>query len=492
MKRMNSDTVNRVDRNSLILSSDKRSGQPEFIRSNHRSTKNTVMPGFSELNLIKPLQRAIREEGYEVPTPIQAQTIPSALDGRDILGCAQTGTGKTAAFALPILDELAGRGAKSVSRRPLCLILAPTRELAIQIGESFDVYGKYTRITHTLIYGGVGQGKQVKAIRDGVHALVATPGRLIDLMGQEEVFLNRLQFFVLDEADRMMDMGFLPDLKRIMKALPIRRQSMFFSATMPRKISQLADKLLYEPVKVDVAPTTTNVDLIDQRVIFADHRQKKPMLVNLLTAGDVGQAIVFTKTKRGAEAVTDYLKRKKIDAVAIHGNKSQNQRQRAMGSFRSEKSQVLVATDLAARGIDVEGISHVFNFELPLEPESYVHRIGRTGRAGARGIAISLVAPMERTQLKRIEKLIGFEILPDGREPEPLPETVSTESKSEDADSLPRNRRRRRRGRRDGTKATAATPAGQGEQKDSRSRPTAAERKRARNARKRRSKKESD
>ena len=493
MKRMNFDWIGGAGRIGSILSSDVHSGQPENLCSSDRSEKTTVMPGFSELNLFKPLQRALAEEGYEIPTPIQEQTIPAALEGRDILGCAQTGTGKTAAFALPILDELAGRNAKPVSRRPLCLLLAPTRELAIQIGESFDAYGKYTDFSHTLIYGGVGQGKQVKAIRDGVHALVATPGRLLDLMGQEEVFLNRLQFFVLDEADRMMDMGFLPDLKRIMKALPVRRQSMFFSATMPRKIVQLADKLLHDPVKVDVAPTTTNVELIDQRVIFADHRQKKPMLVKLLTAGDVGQAIVFTKTKRGAEAVTDYLKRKKIDAVAIHGNKSQNQRQRAMGAFRSEKSQVLVATDLAARGIDVEGISHVFNFELPMEPESYVHRIGRTGRAGARGIAISLVAPIERTQLQRIEKLIGFEILPDGREPEPVPETVSTEATNAESDSRSRNRRRRRnRGRRSSGSPEAAAPAVQEEKPERRARPTAAERKRARNARKRRSKKDNE
>lgn len=457
------------------------------------------MPEFSDLNLIESLQRALAEEGYENPTPIQAQTIPSALEGRDILGCAQTGTGKTAAFALPILNEFAGRKAKAVSRRPLCLVLAPTRELAVQIGESFDVYGRHTKVSNTLVFGGVGQGRQVQAIRKGVHVVVATPGRLLDLLGQEELFLNRLQFFVLDEADRMMDMGFLPDLKRIIKMLPVRRQSMFFSATMPRKIMQLADKLLHDPVRVDVAPTTTNVDLIDQRVIFAEHRQKKPMLVKLLTAGDVGQAIVFTKTKRGAEAVTDYLKRKKIDAVAIHGNKSQNQRQRAMGSFRSEKTQVLVATDLAARGIDVDGVSHVFNFELPMEPESYVHRIGRTGRAGATGIAISLVAPIERTQLQRIERLIGFEILPDGREPEPLPETVSTEAggNTESGEKRTRNRRRRRqRGRRADSSGSEKTPSSQGAAKEDpperRQRPTAAERKRARNARRRRSKKDDE
>ena len=442
------------------------------------------MTTFSDLDLIRPLQRALKDEGYEIPTPIQARTIPPALEGRDILGCAQTGTGKTAAFALPILDYFAGNNFRTVSKRPLSLVLAPTRELAIQIGDSFQAYGRHTGISHTLVFGGVGQGRQVKAIEKGVHILVATPGRLLDLMGQETVFLNRLQVFVLDEADRMLDMGFLPDLKRIIKALPVRRQSLFFSATMPRKIMQLSEKLLHNAVSVNVAPRKTNVELIDQRVIFTDHRQKKPFLVKLLTAGDVGQAIVFTKTKRGANAVSDYLRKNDIAAVAIHGNKSQNARQQALGSFRAEKVQVLVATDLAARGIDVDGISHVFNFELPLEPESYVHRIGRTGRAGATGIAISLCSSSERPQLKRIEKLIGFEILPDGREPEPLPASTPTDKPGDDngQSGKPRNRRNRRtRGRtrsgnRGGTKETPNTA-------ESRQRPTAAERKRARNRR---------
>lgn len=450
------------------------------------------MSTFSELDLIKPLQKAVKDEGYEVPTPIQKRTIPPALEGRDILGCAQTGTGKTAAFALPILNYFAGHGFKAVSKRPLSLILAPTRELAIQIGDSFDTYGRHVSVSHTLIFGGVGQGRQVKSIEKGTHILIATPGRLLDLMGQEVVFLNRLQIFVLDEADRMLDMGFLPDLKRIIKALPIRRQSLFFSATMPRKIIQLSEKLLHDPVSVDVAPQKTNVELIDQRVIFADHRQKKSLLLKLLTAGDVGQAIVFMKTKRGANAVADYLRKNKVDAVAIHGNKSQNARQQALGSFRSEKVQVLVATDLAARGIDVEGISHVFNFELPIEPDSYVHRIGRTGRAGSTGIAISLCSSSERDQLRKIERLIGFEILPDGREPDPLP-TTSTDSQTtgteENAEGARNRRRRRNRGRRH---RSAAAPAASEANTDAPRRPTAAERKRARNRRRRKSKSDED
>ncbi|MEZ6122458.1 MAG: DEAD/DEAH box helicase [Planctomycetaceae bacterium] len=259
------------------------------------------MPGFRDFNLVAPLQKAIAEEGYATPTPIQEHTIPAAVEGQDVLGIAQTGTGKTAAFALPILDHFARQNSKAVPKRPMALVLAPTRELAIQIADSFDTYGRHLPVRNTVIYGGVGQGRQVAATDSGVHILVATPGRLLDLMGQELIFLNRLQIFVLDEADRMMDMGFLPDLRRIIKVLPIRRQSLFFSATMPPKIEQLAAKLLHDPFTVDVAPKKTNVELIDQRVIFADHGQKKPLLVKLLNAGDVGQAIVFTKTKPRSE-----------------------------------------------------------------------------------------------------------------------------------------------------------------------------------------------
>ncbi|MDG1893604.1 MAG: DEAD/DEAH box helicase [Fuerstiella sp.] len=404
------------------------------------------MDDFQQFNLIAPLQQAIQDEGYEVPTPIQQQTLPVALEGQDVLGCAQTGTGKTAAFVLPILNHLADNGFKTVANRPLALVLAPTRELAVQIGDSCDAYGRHVEVSHALIYGGVGQDRQVKAVERGVHILIATPGRLIDLIGQEHIYLNRLQIFVLDEADRMLDMGFLPDLKRIIKSLPVRRQSMFFSATMPNSIVKLTDKLLHHPVMVKVDEEHTNVDLIDQRVIFADYRQKKPLLSQLLKAGDVGQAIVFTRTKRGANFVAEYLRRDDIEAVAIHGNKSQTARQQALDSFRADKVRVLVATDLAARGIDVEGVTHIINFELPVEAEGYVHRIGRTGRAGATGIAISLCSPEETSRLQQIERLIGFKLLEDGRTPEPLPESEITKDSDDDApQSGGRNRRRRRR-----------------------------------------------
>lgn len=464
------------------------------------------MDSFDSLDLIPPVKKAIREEGYTTPSPVQAATIPAALAGRDVLGCAQTGTGKTAAFALPILDHFGRSAPKPVSKRPLALVLAPTRELAIQISESFATYGRHIALKEVVIYGGVGQGRQAKAIADGVHIVIATPGRLIDLLQQELIYLNRLQFFVVDEADRMMDMGFLPDLKRIMKALPVRKQSLFFSATMPKKIAQLAEQLLHRPVSVEISPEKTNVELIDQRVIFASFRQKKPLLAKLLTAGDVGQAIVFTRTRRGANAVAEYLRRAKIDAQPIHGNLSQNARQRVLDAFRADKVQVLVATDLASRGIDVDNISHVFNFELPAEAEAYVHRIGRTGRAGARGIAISLCSEEERAYLQDIEKLIGFEILPDGREPEPLPESASAaggqtgrqgggprggqQAAGSAAGNGDRpgsqNRRRRRKGTRRGRKPDAADgssdrPQPEGEKR----RPTAAERKAARNRRRR-------
>lgn len=451
------------------------------------------MSNFHQIALIPELQKALQEEGYEVPTPIQEQTIPSALAGRDILGCAQTGTGKTAAFALPILNELGIRKPKPVSKRPVGLILAPTRELAVQIGDSFDTYGRHLNVKHTLIYGGVGQGRQVTAIERGVHLLVATPGRLLDLMSQEYIYLNRLQFFVLDEADRMLDMGFLPDLKKIIRALPIRRQSMFFSATMPQKIVQLAHKLLHDPFRVDVAPTQTNVELIDQRVIFAEHKQKKPLLAKLLKAGDVGQAIVFTKTKRGANFVADYLKRNKIDSEVIHGNKSQNARQRALTAFREEKCQVLVSTDLAARGIDVDGVSHVINFELPLEPEQYVHRIGRTGRAGATGIAISLCSPSEKQLLIAIEKLIGFKLLEDGRKPDPLKPSEPRQTETDENPVQKRRHRRQRRGRgARGRRSTETTTEAATDNNSSQARPTAAQRKAARNRRRRKRSKDNE
>ncbi|MFN8707585.1 MAG: DEAD/DEAH box helicase [Planctomyces sp.] len=365
---------------------------------------------FEQLGLAAPILRSLAEEKYDTPTPIQAQTIVPAMSGRDVLGCAQTGTGKTAAFALPILHQLHEHPGKVIPKHPLVLVLAPTRELAIQIGESFTTYGRHLRISTALVYGGVGQDKQVRAVERGVHVVIATPGRLLDLMQQQHISLSRLRIFVLDEADRMMDMGFLPDLRKIIAALPKQRQSLFFSATMPQNILDLSAKLLSNPVRVHVEPSRPTVELIEQRVVFVEQSQKKALLTRILRSGEVGLAIAFTRTKRGANALAEHLTRGGIAALAIHGNKSQNARERALEAFRSEKIQVLVATDLAARGIDIDGVTHVFNVELPSEPESYVHRIGRTGRAGASGIAIAFCGSGERGDLRAIEKLIGQKI----------------------------------------------------------------------------------
>lgn len=368
------------------------------------------MKTFEELELIPPVQRAVSDEQYVTPTPIQGQTIPAALEGRDVLGCAQTGTGKTAAFALPILDFLGGEKRKAEPNRPQALVLAPTRELAIQIGESFETYGKHLKLRHVLVYGGVKQGNQVRALARGAHVLVATPGRLLDLMNQGYIDLSDLGVFVLDEADRMMDMGFLPDLKRIILKLPKERQSLFFSATLPPKIVELARRLLTNPVCVNVTPKSTSVKRIEQKVLYVDRNTKQSMLRQILTAEGVERAIVFTRTKRGANVVVAKLQKSEILAAAIHGNKSQNARQRALEDFRSKKIQVLVATDVAARGIDIDGVTHVVNYDLPMEPEAYVHRIGRTGRAGAEGIAVSFCTTAELSDLRAIEKLIGHKI----------------------------------------------------------------------------------
>jgi ATP-dependent RNA helicase RhlE len=372
---------------------------------------------FKQIDLIEPIHRALAEEDYQTPTPIQAKTIPAALQGHDILGCAQTGTGKTAAFALPILDRLGRKHRKARPNQPFVLVLAPTRELAIQIGESFKVYGRHLRLRTTLVFGGVKQGAQVRALDRGTHVLVATPGRLLDLMEQGYIELDQLDVFVLDEADRMLDMGFLPDLKRIIRELPEKRQSLFFSATVPPKIRELSQSLLTDPVSVNVTPKRKSVDLIDQQLMYVDRKAKIETLAGILTDQSVDQAIVFTRTKRGANMVMQRLERKRISAVAIHGNKSQNARQRALVAFRENRIQVLVATDVAARGIDIEGVTHVVNYDVPTDPESYVHRIGRTGRAGAEGVAITFCTAEERNELRDIERLIGMKIpLADGHE----------------------------------------------------------------------------
>ena len=368
------------------------------------------MKTFAELELIEPLQRALIEENYHTPTPIQAQTIPAAIEGSDILGCAQTGTGKTAAFALPILDYLGTEKHRVRPNRPIALVLAPTRELAIQIGESFETYGRHLPLRHVLVYGGVNQASQVRALQRGAHVLVATPGRMLDLMNQGYIHLEDLEIFVLDEADRMLDMGFLPDLKRIIAKLPEERQSMFFSATMPPPIVQLSQRLLYQPVSVNVTPKSTSVERIEQQLLFVEKSGKQALLQSILIRPEVESVIVFTRTKRGANQVAEKLEKSGIKAAAIHGNKSQAARQRALEAFKTKNIRVLVATDLAARGIDVDGVTHVINFDLPNEPESYVHRIGRTGRAGASGIALSFCSSAEREDLRAIEKLIGIKI----------------------------------------------------------------------------------
>lgn len=415
------------------------------------------MKTFAELELISPLRRALDDENYEIPTPIQAQTIPAALDGRDVLGCAQTGTGKTAAFALPILNRLGTNSPPSRPNSPHVLVLAPTRELAIQIGDSFATYGKHLPLRHVLVYGGVSQHNQVKALNRGAHILVATPGRLLDLMNQGYVNLKQLQMFVLDEADRMLDMGFLPDLRKIIRHLPAQRQSLFFSATMPPKIVELSRGLLTNPTSVNVTPKQTSVERIEQQVFYVERTGKRELLKKVLTRPDVERAIVFSRTKRGANMLAQKLLLAGIKAAAIHGNKSQGARQRALEAFRTKQVQVLVATDVAARGIDIDGVTHVVNYDLPAEPESYVHRIGRTGRAGAEGLAISFCTSEERRDLLAIEKLIGQKVpLGPGQS---APQPVSPEAKST------QTRRRPRRGSRPAQTARRTEshrPAGRG------------------------------
>jgi ATP-dependent RNA helicase RhlE len=365
------------------------------------------MTDFSELKLIEPIQRAISDTGYTKPTPIQSQAIPLLLEGRDLLGVAQTGTGKTAAFALPILNGLASRDVRIEPRSARVLILTPTRELAIQIHESFQVYGKHLRLKYAVVFGGVGQGPQVTALSRGVDVLVATPGRLLDLIDQKYINLRSLEVFVLDEADRMLDMGFIHDIKKVVKMLPAKRQTLFFSATMPPDIQALAGTMLTDPAKVSVTPVSSTAERIAQWVMYVDKDKKKDALRYLLGKKEFSRVIVFTRTKHGANKVAELLSKNKISSEAIHGNKSQNARQRALENFKAGRTRVLIATDIAARGIDIDEISHVINYEVPNVAESYVHRIGRTARAGSEGIAISLCDAEERSFIRDIEKLIG-------------------------------------------------------------------------------------
>ncbi|MFH1789225.1 MAG: DEAD/DEAH box helicase [Candidatus Altiarchaeota archaeon] len=361
---------------------------------------------FKSLGLVEPLQRALRDEGYEKPTPIQVQVIPAILEGRDLIGVAQTGTGKTAAFALPIMQRLAASKKYATPKSARVLVLTPTRELAAQIGASFRAYGRYMRQSQAIVYGGVGQKPQVSAMSRGVDVLVATPGRLLDLMNQRRIRIDLVEIFVLDEADRMLDMGFIRDIRKIIAALPHKRQSLFFSATMAQEIIPLANTILTNPVKVSVTPESMTVELVKQTVMFVDRDKKTQLLKKILTDYGATRTLIFARTKHMADRVALSLSNANIPAQAIHGNKSQNARTHALKSFRTGGTPVLVATDIAARGIDVDNISHVINYEIPDEPESYVHRIGRTARAGASGTAISLCEAQERDCLRNIERLI--------------------------------------------------------------------------------------
>lgn len=411
---------------------------------------------FKELNLIEPIQRAVQSAGYKKPTPIQAQSIPFALQGRDLLACAQTGTGKTAAFALPIIqlihDEQRANGR---NKRIKALILAPTRELAIQIGESFQAYGRYTGLRHTVIFGGVSQNKQTAKLQAGIDILVATPGRLLDLINQGYIDLQYVEHFVLDEADRMLDMGFINDMKKVIRLLPKKRQTLFFSATMPDSIVKLARDILTKPERVAVDPVSSTAERVEQAVYFVPKKQKRALLLHLLKGDDIPTALVFTRTKHGANRVVKVLNKKGINAEAIHGNKSQSARQKALKNFKSNRTRVLVATDIAARGIDVDHLSHVINFDLPNISETYVHRIGRTGRAGACGTALSFCDVEERDYLRDIQKLTGenIPVVKDhpyppeaGEAPSPAPQPRhQNRNNSQNKSRRPRQHSRRKR-----------------------------------------------
>lgn len=366
---------------------------------------------FKDLNLSEPLLRALSAEGYTTPTPIQQQAIPVVLQQKDLLGCAQTGTGKTAAFALPILqlldaDKWNGTGYKHIR----ALVLTPTRELAVQIHDSFKTYGKNTGLKADVIFGGVSQHTQTLALRNGTDVLIATPGRLLDLMNQGHIYLSHLQFFVLDEADRMLDMGFIRDIHKIIRELPDERQTLLFSATMPPEIEKLANNLLHNPVKVEVTPVSSTVEKIAQSVYFVDKAKKPALLVHLLQDAAINRCVIFARTKHGADRIAKHLTQANIKAAALHGDKSQEQRQRNLQNFRSGRVRILVATDIAARGIDIDDITHVINYDLPNVPETYVHRIGRTGRAGNTGIAISFCDREERVYLRDINKVTNQHI----------------------------------------------------------------------------------
>jgi ATP-dependent RNA helicase RhlE len=411
---------------------------------------------FESLNIIEPILKSLKEEGYTLPTPIQEQAIPILLKGIDLIGCAQTGTGKTAAFAVPILQLLYNNKTFDKRRKIRSLIVTPTRELAIQIDESFKAYGRHTGLTCTVVFGGVNQNPQTSALRNGVDVLVATPGRLLDLMTQGYISLRDVEIFVLDEADRMLDMGFIHDVRKIIASLPKKRQSLFFSATMPPEIVKLAGAIVYKPVKVEVTPSASTVEIVNQYVYFTDKVNKNALLLELLKDDKIKTALVFTRTKYGADKDVRVLKKKNISAESIHGNKAQTARQRALSNFKAQTTRVLVATDIAARGIDVDDLEYVINYEIPNISETYVHRIGRTGRAGANGTAISFCDADEKEYLRDIEKLITKKIQVIDNHPFPLIDNNPVKAPKQErgvhnrprADSLKRNNQNNWRRRR--------------------------------------------
>jgi ATP-dependent RNA helicase RhlE len=411
------------------------------------------LTSFQDFGLADPVSRALREENYHTPTPIQAQTIPLALTGRDVVGIAQTGTGKTAAFALPILHRILENRVRPQPKSCRVLVLSPTRELSGQILDSFNAYGRHIRLTSALAIGGVPMGRQVRSVMQGVEVMVATPGRLLDLVQSNGLKLNQVEFLVLDEADRMLDMGFINDIRKIVAKLPIRRQTLFFSATMPKDIAELAEAMLRDPTRVAVTPVSSTAERIAQRIIQVDFAAKPSVLAQLLKQEPIDRALVFTRTKHGADKVVKVLAKAGIEANAIHGNKSQNHRERVLAAFRSGEIRTLVATDIAARGIDVDGISHVVNFDLPNVPETYVHRIGRTARAGAEGVAISLIAGAEEMgYLRDIERLIRIALPREDRRTPGSRDTAPASSHSA----------QHRPGGRPGARAHAARPNEQG------------------------------
>ena len=396
---------------------------------------------FQQLQLSKNILRSLSEQNYEQPTEIQAKAIPVGLSGRDILGSAQTGTGKTAAFALPIIQNLLERGSGHDARPIRALVVTPTRELALQIGESFTAYAQYTTLRNTVIFGGVPQTAQVQAIERGVDVLIATPGRLLDLMDQGVFTLRDIEFFVLDEADRMLDMGFIHDIRKIIAVLPKKRQSLFFSATMPDNILSLSKQILTDPVKIAVDPVSSTADTIRQTLYTTNKKSKKDLLLHLLKDPELDQVLLFSRTKHGADRIVRDLRKRKILCAAIHGDKTQGQRQRALGEFKEGRIRVLVATDIAARGIDIEKLGYVINFDIPNESETYVHRIGRVGRAGEKGIALSLCEPEENAYIRDIEKLIGKKI--PLNQDHPFPQTDKPMTKAEKAEFEKEKQRRR-------------------------------------------------